>query len=215
ASQVYAGGAHRDGQRDVVVDDQRHGVRVAQLLERSGFGMAPRGIGGLVAVLQHPRAAGQRLRDSRRQVGARAVGDRIQAAVRELDGCHGVGFFVASWSAGGRRVLSQRQASCENALFALEQRSTTMSQSSTETATLRKWMCVVCGYIYDEALGVPEEDIAPGTRWEDVPETWTCPDGGATKSDFEMIEVDLSPMPACARPVFVMFPPANGPADPL
>jgi len=65
-----------------------------------------------------------------------------------------------------------------------------MSQSSTETATLRKWMCVVCGYIYDEALGVPEEDIAPGTRWEDVPETWTCPDRGATKSDFEMIEVD-------------------------
>ncbi|MEY2169421.1 MULTISPECIES: rubredoxin [unclassified Rhodanobacter] len=65
-----------------------------------------------------------------------------------------------------------------------------MSQSSTETTALRKWMCVVCGYIYDETLGVPEEGIEPGTRWEDVPETWTCPDCGATKSDFEMIEVD-------------------------
>jgi rubredoxin len=65
-----------------------------------------------------------------------------------------------------------------------------MSQSSTETTMLRKWMCVVCGYIYDEVLGVPEEGIEPGTRWEDVPETWTCPDCGATKSDFEMIEVD-------------------------
>ena len=87
-------------------------------------------------------------------------------------------------------MLSQRQASCENALFTLEPRSPTMSQSSTETTALRKWMCVVCGYIYDEALGVPEEGIDPGTRWEDVPETWTCPDCGATKSDFEMIEVD-------------------------
>lgn len=61
--------------------------------------------------------------------------------------------------------------------------------ASSET-TLRKWMCVVCGYIYDEALGVPDEDIAAGTRWEDVPSTWTCPDCGATKDDFEMIEID-------------------------
>lgn len=66
---------------------------------------------------------------------------------------------------------------------------TAMSQSTT-SSTLRKWMCVVCGYIYDEALGVPEEDIAPGTRWEDVPDTWTCPDCGATKEDFEMVEID-------------------------
>jgi rubredoxin len=70
-------------------------------------------------------------------------------------------------------------------------RSPTMSQSSTETpAALRKWMCVVCGYIYDEAIGVPDEGIAAGTRWEDVPETWTCPDCGTTKDDFEMIEID-------------------------
>ncbi len=51
-------------------------------------------------------------------------------------------------------------------------------------------MCVVCGYIYDEAVGVPDEDIPAGTRWEDVPETWTCPDCGTTKDDFEMIEID-------------------------
>ena len=65
-----------------------------------------------------------------------------------------------------------------------------MNQSSTETKLLRKWMCVVCGYIYDEAAGVPDEGIAAGTRWEDVPQTWTCPDCGATKDDFEMIELD-------------------------
>ena len=65
-----------------------------------------------------------------------------------------------------------------------------MSQSSTEATTLRKWMCVVCGYIYDEAVGVPDEGIPAGTRWEDVPLTWTCPDFGTTKDDFEMIELD-------------------------
>jgi rubredoxin len=61
---------------------------------------------------------------------------------------------------------------------------------SSETTTLRKWMCVVCGFIYDEAEGLPDEGIAPGTRWADVPDTWTCPDCGATKEDFEMIEID-------------------------
>ena len=57
-----------------------------------------------------------------------------------------------------------------------------------ETAVAyRTWMCVVCGFIYDEAVGLPEEGIAPGTRWEDIPDTWTCPDCGVTKDDFEMM----------------------------
>jgi rubredoxin len=53
----------------------------------------------------------------------------------------------------------------------------------------RKYMCIVCGYIYDEAQGAPEEGIPAGTRWEDVPVTWTCPDCGASKEDFEMMEI--------------------------
>jgi rubredoxin len=53
----------------------------------------------------------------------------------------------------------------------------------------RTFMCVVCGFIYNEAEGWPDDGILPGTRWEDVPETWTCPDCGVTKSDFEMVEV--------------------------
>ena len=65
-----------------------------------------------------------------------------------------------------------------------------MTQSSPATEPWHKWMCVVCGYIYDEAIGVPEEGVAAGTRWADVPEAWTCPDCGATKDDFEMIEID-------------------------
>lgn len=65
----------------------------------------------------------------------------------------------------------------------------TASALSMNDAPYRSWMCVVCGFIYDEAAGLPEEGIAPGTRWEDVPETWTCPDCGVTKDDFEMVVV--------------------------
>lgn len=52
----------------------------------------------------------------------------------------------------------------------------------------RTYVCVVCGYIYDEAAGCPAEGIAPGTRWEDVPDWWTCPECGVGKADFDMIE---------------------------
>ena len=54
---------------------------------------------------------------------------------------------------------------------------------------MKKWECCVCGWIYDEALGDEEGGIAPGTKWEDVPDDWTCPDCGAWKEDFEMIEI--------------------------
>ena len=64
-----------------------------------------------------------------------------------------------------------------------------MQATNPDTAPFRTWMCVVCGFIYDEAAGLPEDGIAPGTRWEDVPETWTCPDCGVTKDDLDMREV--------------------------
>jgi len=62
--------------------------------------------------------------------------------------------------------------------------------SATDTAVLRKWQCFFCGFIYDEAQGLPDEGIAPGTRWEDIPDSWICPSCGAAKSDFGMIEVE-------------------------
>lgn len=55
---------------------------------------------------------------------------------------------------------------------------------------VRKWECIVCGFVYDEAEGIPEEDIEPGTKWEDIPDDFMCPDCGAPKEDFEMMEVD-------------------------
>ena len=54
---------------------------------------------------------------------------------------------------------------------------------------MKAYMCVICGFVYEEAKGVPDQGIAPGTKWEDVPENWTCPDCGAPKTDFEMVEI--------------------------
>ena len=54
---------------------------------------------------------------------------------------------------------------------------------------VKKFQCIVCGWIYDEAAGAPNEGIAPGTRWEDVPDSWACPDCGVGKSDFEMVQI--------------------------
>ena len=51
------------------------------------------------------------------------------------------------------------------------------------------WECLVCGLLYDESKGWPDDNIPPGTRWEDVPDDWMCPDCGVGKEDFEMIEV--------------------------
>ena len=66
--------------------------------------------------------------------------------------------------------------------------------------TFNIWECIICGWLYDEALGCPEDGIAPGTRWEDVPEDWTCPVCGVSKQDFEMVKTGPSPTPISAAP---------------
>ena len=53
---------------------------------------------------------------------------------------------------------------------------------------MNKWKCVLCGYVYDPAKGDPENGVAPGTAFEDLPDDWVCPDCGAGKEDFEKIE---------------------------
>ena len=50
---------------------------------------------------------------------------------------------------------------------------------------MKKFVCTVCGYVYDEAEGIPDEGIAPNTKWEDLPEDWVCPVCGAGKDEFE------------------------------
>ncbi|MED5523763.1 rubredoxin [Gallaecimonas pentaromativorans] len=51
----------------------------------------------------------------------------------------------------------------------------------------RKFKCSLCEHIYDEERGDPDTGIAPGTRWEDVPDDWFCPDCGAPKAAFDEI----------------------------
>lgn len=50
------------------------------------------------------------------------------------------------------------------------------------------WQCPGCGYVYDEALGDPDGGIKPGTRWDDIPDDWVCPECAMTKADFEQVE---------------------------
>jgi rubredoxin len=49
------------------------------------------------------------------------------------------------------------------------------------------YRCTVCGYIYDPESGDPDGGIEPGTRFEDLPDSWVCPACGASKGDFERI----------------------------
>lgn len=53
---------------------------------------------------------------------------------------------------------------------------------------MKRYLCDVCGLIYDEAEGLLEEDIPAGTLWKDVPDDWVCPDCGATKDVFVSVE---------------------------
>ena len=49
---------------------------------------------------------------------------------------------------------------------------------------MKKYVCALCGYIYDPSLGDPDEAIEPGTLFEELPDSWICPVCGATKENF-------------------------------
>jgi len=51
-----------------------------------------------------------------------------------------------------------------------------------------KWECLVCGYIYDPELGDPDNNVEPGTTFEELPDEWACPECGAGKEEFEKAE---------------------------
>lgn len=52
---------------------------------------------------------------------------------------------------------------------------------------MTKYICIVCNYVYDPAVGMPEDGIAPGTAFADIPSDWYCPDCGVGKEDFELL----------------------------
>lgn len=51
-----------------------------------------------------------------------------------------------------------------------------------------RYLCDVCGYVYDELNGDPEAEVAAGTSWEGLPADWVCPDCGAPRSEFQVVE---------------------------
>ena len=163
-------GARDAREFDIIVDDQIHAVALADGAQGRRFADAAHCIVSFVAVLENCCAALQRVFRARDQVCTRPIGDRVQSAPFKppLFG----------------RFLSIPHF-CQNHAPQFAE----WIQRVMPTA-FRKFMCVVCGYIYDEAEGIPEEGIPPGTRFEDIPDTWTCPDCGATKADFEIIETE-------------------------
>ena len=73
----------------------------------------------------------------------------------------------------------------------------------TQEAPQRQlYICRACGLIYDEDKGDPDSGIAPGTRFEDIPDDWECPLCGVTKADFEPFEPFVAPEPAEAAAGF-------------
>ena len=52
----------------------------------------------------------------------------------------------------------------------------------------QKYICIVCNYVYDPAVGMPEDGIPAGTAFADIPDDWECPDCGVSKEDFEVME---------------------------
>ncbi len=54
---------------------------------------------------------------------------------------------------------------------------------------MKTYICVICGFIYGEAAGRPEDGIAAGTLWSDVPAGWECPECGVAKVDFMVVEI--------------------------
>jgi rubredoxin len=52
----------------------------------------------------------------------------------------------------------------------------------------KSWVCLICGWIYNEEEGLPEDGIAAGTRFADIPEDWRCPLCDVSKAEFAVVE---------------------------
>jgi rubredoxin len=64
----------------------------------------------------------------------------------------------------------------------------TATAATADDDSLKQWVCVICGWVYDEAAGAPDDGLAPGTRWADVPADWRCPLCDVGKEDFALVE---------------------------
>jgi len=62
------------------------------------------------------------------------------------------------------------------------------TQGEEGVRNMKKYKCLMCGYIYDPDVGDPDNDVEAGTAFEDLPDDWVCPECGAGKDEFELIE---------------------------
>ena len=63
-----------------------------------------------------------------------------------------------------------------------------VAQERTVSTKMAKYVCTVCGYIYDPEAGDPDGGIAPGTAFEDIPDDWVCPECMVPKDMFERMD---------------------------
>lgn len=61
-------------------------------------------------------------------------------------------------------------------------------KSAQARGTMAKYLCLPCGWVYDEITGDPDNGVPEGTKWEDIPEGWVCPVCFVGKEEFELIE---------------------------
>jgi rubredoxin len=74
------------------------------------------------------------------------------------------------------QAISNRLAICLPPLGAFEER---------RVSLMKKWVCTVCGYVYDPVEGDPDGGVPPGTAFADIPDDWVCPECGVGKDAFE------------------------------
>ena len=67
---------------------------------------------------------------------------------------------------------------------------------------MERWQCLICQYVYDPAIGDPDGEVMPGTRFEDIPEGWICPICGAGKDAFVPLQL---PAPATKIKQIISF----------
>ncbi|MFX1764460.1 rubredoxin [Paraburkholderia sp. A1RI-2L] len=92
--------------------------------------------------------------------------------------------------------LAAREATSAPLVVALDAPREPRADAATASAAhatqsdqaLKQWVCVICGWVYDEAAGAPDDGLAPGTRWTDVPDDWRCPLCDVGKEDFALVE---------------------------
>ncbi|MDN4574504.1 rubredoxin [Pandoraea cepalis] len=63
-----------------------------------------------------------------------------------------------------------------------------MTTTLNTPTDFKNWICLICGWIYNEAEGAPNDGLAAGTRWADVPADWRCPECDVAKADFALSE---------------------------